>query len=156
MTTAPACFGLLIRARCPGVPCLAALHRLRQQRREVDHLQLRPGLAHTVVEHHGAEGTRHGQRLCAGRGCFADALLVDRTAAALLHPHPRAAPPPTPTPAPPAPQQNVRLPLRAISTGRPAAATSSRGSAMTSLWRGGGGGVGAGGGLVGGGGVGVC
>ena len=37
--------------------------------------------------------------------------------------------------APPAPQQNVRLPLRSISTGRPTAATSSRGSDRTSLWR---------------------
>ncbi len=37
--------------------------------------------------------------------------------------------------APPAPQQNVRRPLRSISTGCPTAATSSRGSASTSLWR---------------------
>ncbi len=37
--------------------------------------------------------------------------------------------------APPAPQQNVFRPRRAISTGRPTAATSSRGAASTSLWR---------------------
>ena len=37
--------------------------------------------------------------------------------------------------APPAPQQNVRLPDFSISTGSPTAATSSRGSARTSLWR---------------------
>src|SRR5467141_2927085 len=52
MTTAPAWIVLLIRARCPGVPCLAALHRLRQQGRQVDHLQLRARLADSVVEHH--------------------------------------------------------------------------------------------------------
>ena len=37
--------------------------------------------------------------------------------------------------APPAPQQNVRFPCRGISTGLPMAATSSRGSARTSLCR---------------------
>ena len=37
--------------------------------------------------------------------------------------------------APPAPQQKVRLPCRAISTGSPTDATSSRGSAATSLCR---------------------
>jgi len=37
--------------------------------------------------------------------------------------------------APPAPQQNVFLPLRAISTGVPTAETSSRGSAAMSLCR---------------------
>ena len=37
--------------------------------------------------------------------------------------------------APPAPQQNVRLPCFSISTGCPTAATSSRGSAATSLCR---------------------
>ena len=36
---------------------------------------------------------------------------------------------------PPAPQQNVRLPLRAISSGLPTRETISRGAAITSLWR---------------------
>src|SRR3982074_72939 len=68
-----------------GVPCLPALHRLGQERRQVDNFQLRPGLARAVVEHHGAERTSHRQGLCAGRGGFADAFLVDGTATALLH-----------------------------------------------------------------------
>src|SRR3977135_3056666 len=90
ITTAPAGATLSIQPRVGIVPRLATLDSPRQQGREVDHLELGSGFAHAVVQHHGAEGTRNGQRLRAGRGCLLDTLLVYRPAAALLHPHPRA------------------------------------------------------------------
>src|SRR5260370_12591688 len=44
-----------------------------------------------VVEHHRAERARHRQRLGAGLGRLAHALLRDRAASLLLHPHPCSA-----------------------------------------------------------------
>ena len=50
----------------------------------------RPLLRHAVVEHHGAERARDRERVGAGGGRLAHALLVDRPRV-LLHPHVRAA-----------------------------------------------------------------
>src|SRR5579859_8245848 len=82
---------LVLRNTC-GMSLLRplAIHRFREQRGQVDHLQPGAGVAHAVIEHHGAEGTADRKRVRArGRG-LAHALLVDGTAA-LLHPHPRSA-----------------------------------------------------------------
>src|SRR5581483_584433 len=69
-----------------------ALERLRQQGGDVRHPQRRPRLTHAVVEHDGAERARDRERVGAGGGRLARALLVDPPAA-LLHPHVRAARP---------------------------------------------------------------
>src|SRR2546426_8032317 len=93
MTTAPACSTLsvlFIRACIGRVPRLAAFHSVMQQRRQGDDLQLRPRLAHSVVEHDRAERTGYGQCLRAGRRSLAHTFLIDGPSAALLHPHPRA------------------------------------------------------------------
>src|SRR5712691_12269990 len=91
MTTAPARSRLSICGRCRGVTRATPLDRLREQGSQVDDLQLRAGGAYTVVEHHRAEGARHGQRLRTSAGGFAHTLLVDGPPSTLLHPHARAA-----------------------------------------------------------------
>src|SRR5215204_1716584 len=73
-----------------GPPAHAGLERLGKQRRNVHDAQPVAAGAHAVVEHHSAERTGHRQRLGAGLGGLAGALLVDK-AAALLHPHVRTA-----------------------------------------------------------------
>ena len=98
---------------------------LGEQRREVDHAHVAAAAAHAVVEHHGAERARDGQRLGAGLGRLAHALLVDRR---------RRAPPST------CARRRRRsrtcaCSRRSISIGWPTAAASSRGCARTSLWR---------------------
>src|SRR6266567_7672569 len=90
-TTAPARSTLSIGARGLRVSRPPAIDGFRQQRGEVDDLQLCVGGAHAVVEHHGAEGARDRERLGAGPGRLSHALLVDGPPAPFLHPHARAA-----------------------------------------------------------------
>src|SRR5204862_7617003 len=80
-----AVFSLRLRLSAPP------LDRLVKQRGQVDHLHLRAGVAHAVVEHDGTERAGDGKGVGAGLGRLSDALLVDGPAAALLHPHARAA-----------------------------------------------------------------
>ena len=79
--------------------------RLYEQRGHVDDLELRAGRAHAVVEHDGAERAGDGERLRARPGGLVTRASLIALPRSSIHMW-----------APPAPQQNVRLPLRAIST----------------------------------------
>src|SRR5947209_2145762 len=86
--------GFDVMGKVPGVGFVSAggyHHHLVEQRREVEHLQLRARLAHAVVEHDRAERAGDRQRLGARLRGLAHALLVDRPPSLLLHPHPRPA-----------------------------------------------------------------
>ena len=86
--------GALAAARCwsgwrlrtaSSVPSDSDQQRRRSATRSSSAVRL-----HAVVQHHRAERAGHRERLGAGLGRLARALLVDQ-AAALLHPHVRAA-----------------------------------------------------------------
>ncbi len=100
------------------------VQRLRDQRRDVDDAQSSPR-ARTPSS---SITVQNGQ---ATASVSAPVSAASRARSSLISP-PRSS---IHMCAPPAPQQNVRLPLRSISTGAPTAATSSRGSLRTSLWR---------------------